>query len=90
VVIPATASGSSRATVALRHMAFTPSSLRVKRGATVTFVWKDGSIPHNVTFKGFRSKTKTSGSYSVHLVRAGTYTYRCTLHPGMKGRITVS
>ena len=49
----------------------------------------DGSIPHNVTFKGFGSKTKTSGSYTVRFSRGGTYSYRCTIHPGMKGHITV-
>jgi len=89
VAIPATASGSSSATVILKHMRFSPALLTVKRGSSVTFVWKDGSIPHNVTGPGVKTSTKTKGTLTIHMTRRGRFTYRCTVHPGMKVRITV-
>ena len=89
IAIPASAAGHSGAAVALRHISFSPSSLTIKRGTYVTFVWEDGSIPHNVTGPGVHTATKTSGSYTVRFTHRGTFTYRCTLHPFMKVRITV-
>jgi plastocyanin len=35
-------------TVAVQDMAYTPQTLTVQAGATVTWVWRDGAIAHDV------------------------------------------
>lgn len=80
-------------TVRVQDIDFHPKALAVTRGSTVRWLFRDGDTPHNVKSRGalrFRSSpTKTSGSWSVRFVRAGTYRYVCTIHFNMKGRIVV-
>jgi plastocyanin len=74
---------------------FGTSSLSIKRGDTVKFVWT-GSLPHNVRIskgpqKGTISKVKTKGTASRRFTKAGTYTIVCDVHaPTMKMTIKVS
>ncbi len=95
VLIPAPAFGGARAaaghTVALKDVRFRPGDLVINRGDSVTWLWEDHGIDHTVTFRGFRSRTQSSGSYTVRFTRAGTFAYTCTLHAaeGMRGKITV-
>lgn len=94
VVGPALASGAtareaSTRTVVLRHTAFSARKVTIARGGTVRWVWRDGGIAHNVTGKGFRSRTIAKGSFSHRFTRAGRFTYRCTIHPGMNGTVVV-
>jgi plastocyanin len=79
--------GAASRTVVLRNLAFSPRTLNVRSGDVVRWLWRDGSIPHNVTARSFRSKTQTSGSFAVRFRHRGTFRYVCTLHPQMKGRI---
>jgi plastocyanin len=83
----------AKATVVLKDIEFKPAAVSLKRGGTVTFAWKDGDTPHNVTPTGAkrfkRLATRKAGSASVRFPRAGTYRYVCTIHPGMDGRIVV-
>ena len=77
--------------VAVSDNQFSPASIQVATGATVTWTWAAGSSLHNVTF--------TSGTPSANLganatftrtfPTAGTFTYQCTLHPGMTGTVKV-
>jgi plastocyanin len=76
-------------TVVLKNIAFSPRTVTIKRGDTVTWRWRDGGIAHNVTSSRFRSGTKSSGTFSVRFRNAGTFGYRCTIHPGMTGRVVV-
>ena len=76
--------------VVIRGYAFHPARLTIGRGDSVTWLWRDGSIPHNVTASGFRgSPTKAGGSFTVRFSRRGTFAYTCTIHPWMDGRIVV-
>jgi plastocyanin len=91
LAIPALAATT---TVQVKDNKFAPTSITVKKGTTVKWVWK-GKAPHNVTVsKGpakFRSTTQVKGSYSKKLTKAGTYTILCTIHaPGMKMTLKVN
>jgi plastocyanin len=94
VAIPTGALGSASAssihTVKLHEFRFHPAKLSIHRGDKVKWVWQD-QVEHNVTFHGFHSRTQVKGSYTVRFTKAGTYSYRCTIHAeeGMRGKIVV-
>lgn len=78
-------------TVVLKYTRFHPATLSIHRGDSVTWLWRDGGIRHNVTAASFRSRTQATGSFTVRFERAGTFDYRCTIHAaeGMKGKVVV-
>ena len=83
--------GAARAhTVILHELRFHPGTLSIRRGDSVTWVWRD-QVEHNVTFHGFHSRTQEHGTYTVRFNRAGTFSYHCTIHveEGMRGKIIV-
>jgi len=84
------ARASASHTVTLREFRFHPGNLSIRRGDSVTWVWRD-ETEHNVTFHGFRSRTQIHGSYTVRFTHAGTFKYRCTIHAaeGMVGKVIV-
>ena len=83
------APADSATNVSVKDNFFTPKSVSVKKGATVTWKWA-GRAAHNVTFRSTHSKTQTKGSFSVKFKNKGTFAYRCTIHPGMVGAIKVT
>jgi plastocyanin len=90
LAVPALAATKS---VQVKDNKFVASSITVKKGTTVKWVWK-GEAPHDVAVtKGpakFKSSVKTSGSFSKKLTKKGTYSIVCTIHaPGMKMTIKV-
>lgn len=69
---------------------FTPNQTDIKSGGTVTFTWAGG--PHNVTFSNSSipsSSNQTTGTFPVTFTQTGSYDYRCTIHAGMTGTVTV-
>jgi plastocyanin len=78
-------------TVVLKDSRFHPSTLSISRGESVTWLWRDEGVAHNVTASSFRSRTQTNGSFTVRFTHAGTFSYRCTIHAaeGMRGKIVV-
>jgi plastocyanin len=77
------------ATVVLRDIAFRPATLHVSPGATVTFAWRDGDIPHNVVAVG-RPRfpwlaARKSGTARVRFAHAGSYRYVSTIIPEWPG-----
>jgi plastocyanin len=58
--------------------------------ATVTWVWNDGAIAHDVKGDGFRSEVMAEGTFGHRFAQPGTYDYVCTLHPNMTGTIEVT
>jgi plastocyanin len=86
---PPRAHAASTTTVTLKDISFKKSIVRIAKGASVKWVWKDGDTPHNVTFATKHSKTQKSGTYTLKFARAGTFKYQCTIHPGMNGKVVV-
>ncbi|HET7002675.1 MAG TPA: cupredoxin domain-containing protein, partial [Puia sp.] len=71
------------ATVSIKNMAFSPGSLSVMAGSTVTWTNSDTTI-HTVTADdgSFNSGNIAVGAtYSRVFSTAGTFSYHCTLHP---------
>ncbi|MGH9182156.1 MAG: cupredoxin domain-containing protein, partial [Acidimicrobiales bacterium] len=75
--------------VILRDIAFSPDTMSVPAGGTVTWVFNDGGIPHNVVAddQSFESETMDSGRFTHTFDDAGTFGYKCTIHPAMKGAV---
>jgi plastocyanin len=80
----------ARHTVAIEGVAYQPAVVIVRRGDTVVWVNKD-PFPHTVTAPGaFDSHDIAAGATWKHVARtAGDFSYICTLHPNMKGTLTV-
>lgn len=78
--------------VSIKDFAFGPATIKVKAGTTVTWV-NDDSAAHTVTVgsgTGPRSQPLNKGdSYSYTFANIGTYSYKCTFHPDMTGKVIV-
>jgi plastocyanin len=85
----AVAHSAATTTVVLKSIKFTPRKITIHKGGTVRWVWKDGAIAHNVTGKGYHSATIKKGSFRHTFKKAGKFSYRCTIHPGMTGTVIV-
>jgi len=78
--------------VTTKNLKFTPPVIEITPGTTVTWKFDDGSVPHNVKAAGgeFISPTSEKGTFTHEFTKAGTFDYKCDLHPGMNGRVIVS
>ena len=89
--VQSTAAKPRTHTVAMRGMNYVPPSLTVNVGDTV--VWKnEDTVPHTATDRGksFDSGSIVSGaSWSYVVKKKGTYSYYCTFHPTMNGKLIV-
>jgi plastocyanin len=82
---------AANAEVKIDNFVFGPQTLTVPVGATVTWTNKD-DIPHtSVSTDGvFKSKVlDTDEKFSYTFDKAGTYSYYCTIHPKMTGKVVV-
>jgi plastocyanin len=77
------------ATVVIESVSFQPSTITVEPGTTVTWLWDDGPIPHDVKGDGFASELQSSGSFTHTFEEPGTYPYVCSIHPQMTGTVEV-
>jgi plastocyanin len=79
-------------TVSMIDYAYEPSSIEIALGGSVTFVNDGPDEPHTATADDGSFDTgevAVGGSSTVAFDRAGTFSYLCTLHPNMKGSVTV-
>lgn len=86
------AGDAKEVTVTIDNFAFTPDNLTIKPGTRITFVNHD-DIPHTVVAvdKTFRSKVlDTNDQYQFTFDKPGDIIYFCSLHPHMKGKITIA
>ena len=91
----ATAAGSTSVSIldgnSTSQYRFSPASITVNAGDTVTWT-NNGHVPegHNVKGDGFESGTRQTGqTYSHTFSSEGTFPYICSIHPFMKGTVTV-
>lgn len=78
--------------VFIQGMAFSPSTITVTAGTTVTWTNKDG-VAHTVTSTTslFDSGSiSAGGTYSHTFSTAGTFPYLCTVHPTMTATVKVN
>jgi len=78
--------------VFIQGMAFTPSTITVTAGTTITWTNNDG-VAHTVTSNTglFDSGTiNPGGTYSHLFSTAGTFPYKCTIHPSMTASVVVN
>jgi plastocyanin len=87
---PATADPAGGPTVALEDLAYHPATLTITAGDTVTWVWRDGAIAHDVKGDRFRSQVQTQGTFTHRFPQPGRHDCLCTLHPNMTGTIEVT
>jgi plastocyanin len=79
--------------VKIDNFSFGPVTLTVPVGATVTWTNRD-DIPHTVVStddpKTFKSKVlDTDEKFSFTFNKPGTYSYFCSIHPKMTGKVIV-
>jgi plastocyanin len=84
---------ASAAEVKIDNFSFSPTTLTVAPGTTVTWTNRD-DIPHTVVStddpKAFKSKVlDTDEKFSYTFTKAGTFAYFCSMHPKMTGTVVV-
>jgi plastocyanin len=92
VVQPSWAQDAAASAVSIDNFTFTPQTLTVKAGTTVTWTNKD-DIPHGIASDNNafrRSKAlDTDDKFAFTFTTPGTYKYFCYVHPHMTGTIVV-
>jgi plastocyanin len=87
----AIAAAANAAAVKIDNFNFTPPTLVVAPGTTVTWTNDDDS-PHTVVEKDRKFKSSaldTDDSFSQIFTAPGEYEYFCSIHPRMVGKIVV-
>ena len=90
-----TAGGAAAATagaVQIKGFAFKPGDLTIKAGSEVTWTNEDSTTHKIKSDDGtFNSDNLGNGATFSHTFdKAGTFAYICSIHPTMKGTITVT
>jgi 3',5'-cyclic-AMP phosphodiesterase len=78
--------------IVIDNFSFFPNTVSIAAGTTITWTNHD-SAPHVVTSADNQFKKspvlKTGQRFSNTFVVAGTYSYFCSIHPRMTGKIVV-
>jgi plastocyanin len=77
--------------ISIKGMKFTPASVTIKAGQSVTWTNND-QRDHTVAANdgSFNSGNLGPGAtFTYKFAKGGTYKYACSLHPRMKGEIVV-
>ena len=84
--------GAGKAEVAIDNFSFLPKEITVAAGTTVVWTNHD-DVPHVVASADNQFKKSaaldTDESFSHTFTTAGTFTYFCSIHPHMTGKIIV-
>jgi plastocyanin len=88
-----TAAPVATTNVVIRDFAFTPGTIQVKVGSTVTWTNQDGDV-HTVDFKSSGGSIspvlQTGGTFSRTFGSPGTFSYICSIHTDMHGMVVVT
>jgi plastocyanin len=92
IVQNARAAGQPTADVKIDNFSFVPPILTVKAGTQI--IWtNDDDIPHTVVSEDhttFKSKVLDTGEkFMFTSIKPGTYSYFCSIHPKMTGKVVV-
>jgi plastocyanin len=90
-ITPVIAGSADSGQILIKDFMFTPMTLKVKAGSSVTWANKDDE-PHTVVNDGglFRSSALDTGeSFTYKFDKPGTYHFGCSIHPRMVGTIVV-
>jgi plastocyanin len=84
------ASASAAKTVSINHFEFHPPTLNIAKGTKVVFSNASGTA-HTATDAGAfdTGHIKPGHSVTVRLTQKGAFSYHCTIHPFMHGKIVV-
>jgi amicyanin len=78
--------------VKIDNFSFTPATVTVPVGATVTWINQD-DVPHTVVSTDGRDIKSpvldTDQKFTHTFAQAGTYAYYCSIHPKMTGKVIV-
>jgi plastocyanin len=87
---PTSAAGPAAASIKASGTTWDPDEVTVKAGEIVE--WDvAGSIVHDLHGdEGVAHKAASTFKVTHKYDKAGTYAYQCTIHPGMKGTVTVN
>lgn len=98
--VPAFAIATNAVLVDVQNNQFTPGDVTVPRNTTVVWIWKSGARNHNFTPDPGTGNSSWQAAFvptrdgpwiaPFTFSVAGTYTYSCTQHPGMVGRVVVT
>jgi plastocyanin len=88
------AQSANTSNVSIQGFAFMPSDITVKKGTTVSWTNKDGTV-HTVNETdgktGPNSGDLNNGAnYSFTYNQTGTFHYHCSIHPEMLGSVIVT
>lgn len=76
--------------VVARSRAFEPATVTIKAGEAVAWRFEDGQVPHGVVGDGFDTPPRNQGVFVHTFADAGSYAYRCPIHPAeMQGTVEV-
>jgi plastocyanin len=88
----ADAKGASDTAVKIDNFTFSPAAITIPVGTTVRWTNAD-DIPHTVVSDDkttFKSKAlDTDDQFTYTFTKPGTYSYFCSIHPKMTGKIVV-
>lgn len=85
------ASQPAQVSVNISGFKFDPASITVKAGTTVTWTNQDAAAHTIVADDGSwaSDSIKQGGTYSYTFDQAGTFSYKCGVHPSMVGTVEV-
>ena len=89
---PTGSSQAATATVKIRNFKFEPANVTIAEGETVQFINEDEE-PHTATSTDGLFDTKaldTNQTWNYTATKAGAFPYICSVHPFMKGTLTVN
>ncbi len=84
--------GPAKPAVTIDNFSFSPQTLTVPAGTTVTWTNRD-DVPHTVVSEDgkFRSHAlDTDDRFSYTFTQPGTYAYYCSVHPRMTAKVVVT